>query len=305
MAGNRWASLGISVVVNGAILAAMARVLAGPPVPAETMITVQLESPVPVRVSRVEPPRHKTASPAPTRVQSPEKKARPVPVRETTRHSILPTPRLPSLFRPAEPKAAARGADRPKTDPIPFRAGSRPGDSGTAPDGIAGTRSAGGSQAEGTSAGGGTSARGPGAPSASGTGNGGSTRSGSGGGDQSVVSVANNRQEIRKSEPPAPKPVPPTPAPKGETRGAQATKQPRPPYPRDARDDGVEGTVVILATVSADGRVTETRIEKGSGDRRLDKAADRGVRQWVYRPALRNGVPVKATIRVHVEFRLE
>ena len=83
------------------------------------------------------------------------------------------------------------------------------------------------------------------------------------------------------------------------------SKQPRPAYPADARDDGVEGTVVLVATVDTDGKVAEARVEKGSGDKRLDRAAEKGIRQWTYSPALRDGVPVKSSVRVRVEFRLE
>ena len=95
------------------------------------------------------------------------------------------------------------------------------------------------------------------------------------------------------------------PASKGETRGPQIVNQPRPSYPLDARDEGVEGTVVLLASIDTDGHVSKVRVERSSGDRRLDSAAADAVEQWTYNPALRDGVPVTSTVRVRVQFRLE
>jgi protein TonB len=109
--------------------------------------------------------------------------------------------------------------------------------------------------------------------------------------------------------PPQPTPPPPPlkedPKPKGETRGPQITRQSKPAYPPDAKDDGVEGTVVLLLTIDRSGDVSRVKMENGSGDKRLDKAAEQTVRQWAYSPSLRDGEPVEATIRVRVQFRIE
>ncbi len=107
------------------------------------------------------------------------------------------------------------------------------------------------------------------------------------------------------AQPQPPKPVTPKPAPVGETRNAQLSRQIKPAYPADARDEGVEGMVSLTLTVGPSGRVSSARVESSSGDRRLDRAALEAVRSWTYSPSLKNGNAVETTVRVHVDFRLE
>lgn len=145
-------------------------------------------------------------------------------------------------------------------------------------------------------------------PASTGTGPG--VNLGNGVGDASgngpVTSTPNHAENPPQAvKPQPPKPVAPKPAPIGETRNAQLSRQIKPAYPADARDDGVEGVVSLTLTVSPSGRVSSTRIEKSSGDRRLDQAALDAVRSWIYSPCLKNGNPVESTVRIHVDFRLE
>ena len=92
---------------------------------------------------------------------------------------------------------------------------------------------------------------------------------------------------------------------KGESRSPQAISRPRPLYPPDARSEGIEGTVVLLASIGVSGKVNRMNVESSSGDRRLDRAAENAVKQWTYSPALKNGAPAEYSVRVRVKFRLE
>ena len=91
----------------------------------------------------------------------------------------------------------------------------------------------------------------------------------------------------------------------GVSRSAGVTRQTQPAYPDDARADGVEGTATVLVSLDAAGKITSVRLVTSSGDRRLDRAAIDGVRDWTFASALEDGKPASGSLRVHVRFRLE
>lgn len=76
-----------------------------------------------------------------------------------------------------------------------------------------------------------------------------------------------------------------------------------PVYPIAARRAGREGTVVITTIVDADGSVREARIIRGASAE-LDRAAVEAVKQWTYRPAIKNGSPVPVYSVVQLAFSL-
>ncbi len=75
-----------------------------------------------------------------------------------------------------------------------------------------------------------------------------------------------------------------------------------PAYPPIARAAGVQGIVIIEATIGADGRVINARILRSLP--LLDQAALEAVRQWEYTPTLLNGVAVPVIMTVTVNFTL-
>ncbi len=79
---------------------------------------------------------------------------------------------------------------------------------------------------------------------------------------------------------------------------------PKPRYPRDARRRGEEGNVMLLVDVLPNGRVDEISVESSSGHRLLDDAAVKAVRRWRFEPAKKTGRPVRAQVRIPVEFNL-
>lgn len=78
-----------------------------------------------------------------------------------------------------------------------------------------------------------------------------------------------------------------------------------PQYPDLSRRAGLQGTVILLVVVEADGSVGEIEVIR-SPDQRwgFDLAAIGAVKEWRYEPALMNGKPVAAYIQVMVEFAL-
>jgi protein TonB len=76
-----------------------------------------------------------------------------------------------------------------------------------------------------------------------------------------------------------------------------------PVYPDVAMKAGVQGIVIIEATVDARGRVANATVLRGVPV--LDEAALEAVRKWVYTPTLLNGVPTPIILTVTVSFRFK
>lgn len=80
--------------------------------------------------------------------------------------------------------------------------------------------------------------------------------------------------------------------------------QPRPEYSTEARDHKHEGVVVLRVEVGPDGRVSDVKVQNPLG-MGLDEKAMAAVRQWVYKPALKNGRPVAVQFDLSINFRLD
>jgi len=75
-----------------------------------------------------------------------------------------------------------------------------------------------------------------------------------------------------------------------------------PEYPPIAREMGIEGTVILQASISKTGTIENLRVVSGSEV--LRQAAISAVSQWRYRPYLLNGEPVEVETTVDVTFTL-
>ena len=95
--------------------------------------------------------------------------------------------------------------------------------------------------------------------------------------------------------------VEPGPARVGRDVGPpQKIKDVRPNYPADAMRAGVQGMVMIEATIGPDGKVVNTTVMRSIP--MLDAAAIEAVRQWEFTPSVVNGQPVPVVMTVTVNF---
>ena len=76
-----------------------------------------------------------------------------------------------------------------------------------------------------------------------------------------------------------------------------------PQYPVIARTVGVQGTVVLAATISKAGTIENLRVV--SGPAMLQQAAIDAVKTWRYKPYMLDGLPVEVETSVNVVFRIE
>jgi len=80
-------------------------------------------------------------------------------------------------------------------------------------------------------------------------------------------------------------------------------KKVEPEYPQEARDQRIQGAVVLQIEISEAGDVKDARLI--SGHPLLAPPAIEAVKQWKYKPYLLNGEPVQVETRVTVDFRLD
>lgn len=87
------------------------------------------------------------------------------------------------------------------------------------------------------------------------------------------------------------------------SQGAQKrlVRSVQPKYPVTGRSGGGQGTIVLKTIVGADGKVASVRLVEGNAS--LSRAAIDAVRQWRYRPYLRNGKAQAFQTVVIVDFQ--
>ena len=107
--------------------------------------------------------------------------------------------------------------------------------------------------------------------------------------------------QVGGAPPPAPEPPKPV-RPGGNVRQPLRVHHVDPVYPPIALQAGVQGIVIIEATIAEDGRVINARILRSIP--LLDQAALNAVQQWRYTPTTLNGVPVPVIMTVTVMFGL-
>ncbi|MGB8169752.1 MAG: energy transducer TonB [Chthoniobacteraceae bacterium] len=96
------------------------------------------------------------------------------------------------------------------------------------------------------------------------------------------------------------------------TRGSRAGYVPpqyrvryKPSYPEGARALRLEGTVLLLVAVDANGRVKGATIRQSCGHKLLDRTALSSVQSWRFDPGRMNGVAIDAQVEVPLTFRFE
>jgi TonB family protein len=86
----------------------------------------------------------------------------------------------------------------------------------------------------------------------------------------------------------------------GNVAAANLIAQVKPEYPQEARDNRIQGVVVLEAVIGSDGRVSSLRVV--TGHPLLIEPAINAVKQWVYTPILLNNQAVEAITTVTVNF---
>jgi TonB family protein len=114
-------------------------------------------------------------------------------------------------------------------------------------------------------------------------------------------------------QPGAPPPPPPPPPPGlegqapirvgGNVRPPAKIRDVKPVYPAVAKEAGVQGVVIIEATIGTDGNIVDARVLRGQP--LLDQAALEAVSQWQFAPTLLNGAPVPVIMTMTVNFTLQ
>jgi len=90
---------------------------------------------------------------------------------------------------------------------------------------------------------------------------------------------------------------------KGDIKPPTIIKMVEPTYPEEARKKGIEGIVILEATVDIKGNVQDVKVLKSIPA--LDQAAIDAVKQWVYEPKMINGKPMPVVFTVTVRFTLD
>lgn len=75
-----------------------------------------------------------------------------------------------------------------------------------------------------------------------------------------------------------------------------------PKYPKEAREKGIQGDVILQATIDTKGNLTNLKVAQG--DPILAAASIEAVKQWRYRPYILKGEPVEVETTIKIQFHL-
>ena len=88
-----------------------------------------------------------------------------------------------------------------------------------------------------------------------------------------------------------------------ESTPPKIIKKQDPVYPPDAKDEKVEGTVLLKCVIGKEGKVTSANVVRGES--RLGVAAVESVMTWEFQPATKDGKPVDTQANIEVNFKLK
>lgn len=95
-----------------------------------------------------------------------------------------------------------------------------------------------------------------------------------------------------------------TPPPASPTYSAPYLKSSPQTYPRAARQNREEGTVLLRILVTMDGVPSTVELAKSSGSATLDRAAQQLVKSWLFEPARRGNDRIEDWVTIPVVYRL-
>ncbi len=79
---------------------------------------------------------------------------------------------------------------------------------------------------------------------------------------------------------------------------------PRPEYSADAREQKIQGEVSVEVTVKTDGKAYDIKVTKSLYPS-LDKNAVDAVKNWKFKPAVKDGKPIELRVPIQVQFQLD
>jgi TonB family protein len=88
-----------------------------------------------------------------------------------------------------------------------------------------------------------------------------------------------------------------------ELTGLALMRKVDPKYPPELIEQNVQGEVILYAIIRSDGSVDGIQLVR-SVDPQLDANAMSALRQWKFRPAMKNGVPIDLEAIVHIPFKI-
>jgi TonB family protein len=74
-------------------------------------------------------------------------------------------------------------------------------------------------------------------------------------------------------------------------------------YPQSAKENKIEGKVIIKTVVDAKGNVVSTTVEKGL-NAECDKAAESAIKNTKFNPGMKNGKAVESEVTIPIMFKL-
>jgi TonB family protein len=89
----------------------------------------------------------------------------------------------------------------------------------------------------------------------------------------------------------------------GNVLAANLVREVKPVYPQAAKDNRIQGVVVLEVKIATDGTVSDARVVTGL-PMFVQPALD-AVRQWLYKPVLLEGRPVEAVSTIPINFAFE
>jgi TonB family protein len=131
---------------------------------------------------------------------------------------------------------------------------------------------------------------------------------------RNAINSGNGAVAVGPMPPPPPPPPPPSNGASsqsgmapvrvgGNIKTPTKVRDVRPLYPAAAQSAGVQGVVILEATIDVNGRVNDAKVLRSIPE--LDEAALDAVRQWEFTPTEVNGVLVPVIMTVTVNFTLQ
>jgi protein TonB len=81
-------------------------------------------------------------------------------------------------------------------------------------------------------------------------------------------------------------------------------ENPKPPYPPEAKNKGLEGRVLLQVEVLPNGRAGDVFVKESSGCDSLDQSALLTVKKWRFIPAKKGGIPYPSWVNIPITFQL-